>query len=109
MEIIKSRAPFELIECKKIDGWNCREINSLDENLIDDYKVAIVYDEDEEQYYCVDRLTHLILSTHLSVIRCLEWLYDTGFDLIALKRKYDSKRYNDDIEFWRQILGVRLQ
>lgn len=104
MKVIKNKGQFiEILYCKKIDGWNCREINSLDEDLINDYKVAIVYDEDEEQYYIVDRLTHLILSTHLSVNKCIEWLYRIGFDLIDLKRKYDSKRYNDDIEFWRTL------
>lgn len=104
MKVLKNKGQaIEILYCKKCDGCNYKEINSIDEDLFDDYKVAIVYDEDDEQYYVVDRLTHLILSTHLSVSKCVDWLYRTGFDLIELKRKYDSKRYNDDIEFWRQL------
>ena len=103
MKVIKSRATFELIECKKCDGWNYKEINSIDEDLFSDYKVAIVYDEDEEQYYVVDRLTHLILSTHLSVNNCIDWLYRTGFDLIELKRKYDKVRYKEEIKTWNEL------
>ena len=103
MKVIKNRQSFEIIECKKCDGCNYKEITSLDEDLFSDYKVAIVYDEDEEQYYVIDRLTHLILTVHLSVNKCIEWLYRTGFDLIELKRKYDSKRYNNDIELWRSL------
>lgn len=70
-----------------------------------DYRVAIVYDEDEDQYYVVDVLTHLILSSHLSVSRCIDWLYRSGFELIELKRKYDAERYKNDINLWRSLLA----
>ena len=103
MKVIKSKKPFELIECKKCDGWNYKEITSLDEDLFSDYKVAIVYDEDEEQYYVVDNKTHLILTTHLSIMKCIEWLDRTGYELITLKRKYNYKRYQEDVEMWENI------
>lgn len=106
MKVIKTSNPYTLIDCEKCDGWNYKEINSIDEDLFDDYKVSIVYDEDEGQYYVVDRLTHLILSCHLSVTRCIDWLYRTGFELIELKRKYDSKRYNEDIVLWRSLQAL---
>lgn len=103
MKVIKNKQSFEIIECKKCDSWNYKEIDSLDEDLFDDYKVTIVYDEDEEQYYVVDRLTHLILTVHLSVSKCVDWLYRTGFDLIELKRKYDKVRYEEEIVTWKEL------
>ena len=80
-------------------------VSLIDIEKMRDYKVAIVYDEDEDQYYVVDVLTHLILSSHLSVSRCIDWLYRSGFELIELKRKYDAGRYKNDINLWRSLLA----
>lgn len=103
MKVIKNSNQFNVIDCEIIDSTNSKYMTPYDDTAMVHYKVAIVYDEDDEQYYVVDRLTHLILSTHLSVNECSDWLYRTGFDLIELKRKYDKVRYKEEIKTCNEL------
>ena len=100
MIVFKNRESNQVTDCELCDGWNHKEINSYDEDLFDDYKVAIVYDRFEEQFYVIDLLTRLILTTHFTINHCIDWLYRDGFDLIELKRKYDKVRYQEDIKHY---------
>lgn len=92
-----------LKECELItlDNFYCYDAKNLEK-----YELSIVYDNEEEQYYIVDNKTHLILSTHLSLDRCICYLDRTGYGLIELKRKYDPIRYQEDVERW-EILTER--
>ena len=85
----------ELITFDKFDWYDAKNLEKHD--------LSIVWDCDEAQYYIVDNKTHLILSTHLSSRQCFEWLDRTGYELITLKRKYDKKRYQEDVEMWENI------
>lgn len=67
------------------------------------HDLSIVWDEEEKQCYVVDNKTRLILSTHLTEFQCFEWLDRAGYELITLKRKYDKKRYQEDVEMWEKI------
>ena len=85
----------QLIKIGRIEMYVAEELKNHD--------LSIVWDEEEDQCYVVDNKTHLILSTHLSVFQCVEWLDHTGYELITLKRKYDKKRYQEDVEIWEGI------
>lgn len=100
MKVIKNSNHFNVIDCELI---TFDKFYWLDAKNLEKYDLSIVYDEDEDQYYVVDNKTHLILTAHLSVNKCDDWLYRTGFDLIELKRKYDKKRYQEDVEMWENI------
>ena len=91
---------IEVTDCKLItfDKFEWYDAKNLEK-----YDLSIVWDCDEEQYYIVDNKTHLILSTHCSRLQCIDYLDRTGYELITLKRKYDSKRYQEDVEMWKNI------
>ena len=94
MIVIMSKSKCILKKCELIKR---DRFYSFDLKYLDAYDLSIVYDNDQEQYYVIDNKTHLILSTHLSINYCLNWLDRAGYELIELKRKYDSKRYVRDI------------
>lgn len=85
----------ELITFDKFYWYDAKNLEKND--------LSIVWDDEEAQYYVVDNKTHLILTTHLSRLQCIEWLDHTGYELITLKRKYDKKRYQEDVEMWEKI------
>nr|DAH14345.1 MAG TPA: hypothetical protein [Caudoviricetes sp.] len=85
----------ELIKFGPIHWYEAKQLINHD--------LSIVWDEEENQCYVVDNKTRLILSTHLSFFQCFEWLDRTGYELITLKRKYDKKRYQEDVEMWEKI------
>lgn len=91
---------IELTDCELI---KISTIYWYEEKELINHDLSIVWDEEEKQCYVVDNKTHLILTTHLSSRQCFEWLDRTGYELITLKRKYDKKRYQEDVEMWENI------
>lgn len=103
MKILKSLNSFEYVDCYVVICSS--SISFYTEKLFEEYQVCIVHDAQEDQFYCVDNKTHLILNTSISVASCVAWFYHIGFELIDLKRKYDKIQYNREIEHYKDFIN----
>ena len=103
MKVIKNSNQFNVIDCKIIDSTNSKYMTPYDDRIMEYNKVAIVYDENEEQYYAIDSITHCIIYVHIKLLHCIEWMYKNGFELLELKRKYDKVRYEEEIKTWNEL------
>lgn len=103
MIVIKNSNQFNVIDCKIIDSTNSKYMTTYDDRIMEYNRVTIVYDKNEEQYYAIDSITHCIIHKHIQLWRCVEWMYQHGFELLELKRKYDKVRYKEEIETWKEL------
>ena len=103
MKVIKNSNQFNVIDCKIIDSTNSKYMTTYDDRIMEYNKVTIVYDENEDQYYAIDSITHCIIYVHIQLWRCVEWMYQHGFELLESKRKYDKVRYKEQIKTWKEL------
>lgn len=105
MKILKNLNSFEYVNCLVEDSFFNKSLDKCDDKMMRKYNVSIVYDGEEEQFYCVDNKTHLILNTHLTVSDCINWFYRIGFEIIELKRTYDKKVYNKELQHYKDFIN----
>lgn len=105
MKILKNLNSFEYVDCLEENSFLTQALDKMDDKLMHKYNVSIVYDAKEEQFYCVDNKTHLILNTHLTVSHCINWFYRIGFEIIELKREYDIIQYTREINHYKNFIN----
>lgn len=105
MKILKNLNSFEHVDCLVEDSFLNKSIDQMDDKLMHKYNVSIVYDAKEEQFYCVDNKTHLILNTHLTILGCINWFYRIGFEFIELKREYDIIQYTRERNHYKDFIN----